>query len=70
MEIESGIPLPALQVARSELGRLARRMEIGQSVLCADMDEALKMREAIRSAKGKAALRAQPGGRYRVWRVA
>lgn len=70
MNIETGVPIPPVQSARSELGRLVRKMEVGQSMLCEGEEQAQKVRDAMRSARMKASMRKQEDGRYRVWRVA
>jgi NADH/NAD ratio-sensing transcriptional regulator Rex len=69
MNIESGIPIPSISVAKSELGRKVRAMEVGQSVLCDSEEESQRVRDAMRSAGFKCSRRKVDGG-FRVWRVA
>ena len=71
MQIEDGIPLPPPRnkTARTEAGRMARQLKVGQSLLVDTESDMECARHAVRACGGKAETRKTDGG-WRVWRTA
>ena len=68
MVIEKDVPLPDSRI-RTELGRLARRMQVSESILCETEGQRDTVRKLIYERGGKCVTRKVEGG-YRVWRSA
>lgn len=66
--IEANIPLPQDR-CRTEAGREAKRMSVGDSRLCANYNETMLVRKTIYALGGKSCQRKVEGG-WRVWRTA
>lgn len=66
--IESGIPIPQDR-CRTEAGREAKQMRVGDSRLCASVGERDAVRKRIYEMGGKCLTRKVDGG-FRVWRTA
>lgn len=66
--IEKAIPIPPSKPARSEMGRLAKQMQAGESVVVDTPSQRDTLRSLIYRVGGKVVTRKVQGG-YRVWRT-
>ena len=66
--IEKGIPIPPTAKYRGKWKVVAAEMEVGDSILCEQQQNADALRHAMRSLGFKNAQRKTPEG-WRVWRV-
>ena len=69
MNIESGIPIRKSYGPRTEVGRIAREMKQGDSVLCTTLTERDVLRRTLHNLHGKPITRKEVDG-WRVWRTA
>ena len=69
-KIEKNIPMTSSVHQINELSKLAKKMEIGDSVLLENRRSAEKLAGYMRRQFKKAAVRKQPDGTARVWYVA
>lgn len=71
MTIESGIPIPqTYKGTRSANGTIAKKMQIGQSVLVGTEREALRLRDCLRHHHGEGCYRMRKlEDGWRIWRV-
>lgn len=71
LRIESGVPVPKVyKGARTPLGIMVKKMQIGQSVLVGTEREAYQLRDSMRYHHGEGCYRWRkvPDG-WRLWRV-
>ena len=65
MEIEKNVPVP--EGGRSKI-QIINDMDVGDSILCQQYNEAMSLRDALRYRNMKYATRKMEDG-YRVWRL-